>query len=161
MIIFDEGVATAISKDPAFRKTPDQRSIGNHEPPLNSAPDYLLFATARQLVNHLPKDVCHVHTFKELYGGRLITDIIPEKDHVEFHGKKRKVDHEAQDEPPMRLHADDADHNLRAPFQLLGGVKNALQLQFSLRSERINSALESDLIWQIFYRTFKNFKSFV
>ena len=132
MIIFHEGVASAISNDLAFKKTPDQRSKGNHDPPLNTAADYILLAAAVQLVNHLPEEVCHVHSFKELYGGRLITDIIPEKLHVEFHGKKREVNHETQDEPPMRLHADDADHNLRARFQLLGGVKNALRLHFSL-----------------------------
>lgn len=123
--LYDASLARKISEETAFQETPEQRSVGNKHPPLNTIADYVLLAIARQLVLHMPDHVCHIHSFSELYGGRIITDIIPEKQHVEFHGVHREVDHTKLEEKPMRLHVDDADHLLRAPIQLLLGIKNA------------------------------------
>mmetsp|Transcript_86515 Transcript_86515/g.268842 ORF Transcript_86515/g.268842 Transcript_86515/m.268842 type:complete len:272 (+) Transcript_86515:96-911(+) len=62
---------------------------------------------------------------EQLYGGRLITDIIPEAgEHVDFQGATKRVDHSRDAVHAMHLHCDDADHVMRPPIQLLCGVKN-------------------------------------
>jgi len=93
-------------------------------PPLDMELDYLSLAVACQLVLHLPDEVCQVHTFRQLYGGRLITDIIPEPKHIGFDGTEQTMDYTQDVEKAMRLHVDDADHLLRSPIQVLTGVKN-------------------------------------
>eukprot|EP00434_Breviolum_minutum_P013120 symbB.v1.2.011564.t1/scaffold715.1/size233058/10 len=125
--LYDPSLARKISEETAFQETPEQRSVGNKHPPVNTIADYVLLAVVRQSVLHMPDHVCHIHSFSELYGGRIITDIIPEKQHVEFHGAHREVDHTKLEEKPMRLHVDDADHLLRAPIQLLFGIKNVME----------------------------------
>ncbi|CAJ1388403.1 unnamed protein product, partial [Effrenium voratum] len=102
--------------------TPEQRRVGNDH--VTAVSDYLSLAVAVQLVLLLPDDVCNVHSFEQLYGGRLLTDIIPQTVHKTFDGKQRKIDHTKDAEDMMRLHADDADHVLRSPLQLLTCIKN-------------------------------------
>ena len=64
-------------------RRPDQLS----NPPLDMDADYLALAVACQLVLHMPEKVSGVHSFKQPYGGRLISDIIPEVDHTKFDGQ--------------------------------------------------------------------------
>jgi len=87
--------------------------------------DYLTLAVGCQMVQHMGHKLVHVHSFQQVYGGRIITDLIPEcSDHITFDGIKRDIDHTVMTEPGMRLHVDDADLLLRAPLQLITGVKN-------------------------------------
>lgn len=106
--------------------TPMRRPSGFPEdPPLDMDFDYLTLAVACQVVLHRPDLVSGMHSFKQLYGGRLITEIVPEVGgHVEFTGAQRNSDLTVQSEKEMRLHVDDADHLLRGRIQLLTGVKN-------------------------------------
>ncbi|CAK0880660.1 unnamed protein product [Prorocentrum cordatum] len=100
------------------------------DPPLDMDFDYLSLAVACQVVLHRPDLVSGVHSFKQLYGGRLITEIIPEAgEHTEFTGETRRNDPVRQAEGEMRLHVDDADHLLRARLQLLVGVNNPAGIQ--------------------------------
>eukprot|EP00435_Cladocopium_sp_Y103_P052069 s804_g16.t1 len=62
-----------IEEDKALAATPLQRNVGHGEP-LNTMADYMLLAVARQLTLLKPKAVSAIHSFEELYGGRLITE---------------------------------------------------------------------------------------
>jgi len=106
-------------------KTPLTRLRHPGDPPLNANFDYFALMVARQLTLLLPEQVSGVHMMEQLYGGRLITDIVPEAgEHMGHQGVTKSVDHTREVEHAMHLHCDDADHHLRPPLQLLCGVKN-------------------------------------
>ena len=65
--------ASKIEEDEALAVTPLQRNLG-HVEPLNTMADYLLLAVARQLTLLKPDAVSAIHSFKELYEGRLMTE---------------------------------------------------------------------------------------
>ncbi|CAK9018014.1 unnamed protein product [Durusdinium trenchii] len=111
-----------IIQDDTLRVTPSTRQTGNVG--LNTVADYMLLAVAKQVVQLMPAVVCDVQSFEELYDGRLITDILPEAKHTTYDGSIRERDHTRVKEDAMRLHVDDCDHLLRAPVQLLLGIKN-------------------------------------
>ena len=124
LTLHSKALAESIELDPRYMSTPRQRPYGN-DIPINTVADHALLAVACQLVRYMPDDVCQVQSFSELYGGRLITDIIPETNHLDFNGELPRIDHTQEEEHGMRLHVDDVDHMLRAPWQLLLGIKNA------------------------------------
>jgi len=67
--------ASKIEEDEALAVTPLQRNLGHVEPwVLNTMADYLLLAVARQLTLLKPDAVSAIHSFKELYEGRLMTE---------------------------------------------------------------------------------------
>ena len=107
--------------------TPTRRRVGQLG--INEVSSYLALAIAVQAVQHQPHMVCNVHSFEQVYGGRLFTDIIPEAEHTTFDGTIRAVNHTQEIEKAMRLHADDADLLFRAPMQLLAGIKNCKRTQ--------------------------------
>lgn len=65
--------ASKIEEDEALAVTPLQRNLG-HVEPLNTMADYLLLAVARQLTLLKPDAVSAIHSFEELYEGRLMTE---------------------------------------------------------------------------------------
>ena len=91
---------------------------------LNCPSDYLCLAVARQMAIHAPERVCNVHCFEEVYGGRILTDIVPQAQHQTYDGGIRQLNHLQEVEEAMRLHCDDADLPCRAPWQLLFGIRN-------------------------------------
>eukprot|EP00435_Cladocopium_sp_Y103_P015014 s1612_g3.t1 len=117
--------ASKIEADEALAVTPLQRNLGHVA--LNTMADYMLLAVARQLTLLMPNTISGIHSFKQLYDGRLITDIFPEAMHTEWAGGVREKDHTKESEDAMRLHVDDSDHCLRAPIQLLGGIRNVMR----------------------------------
>eukprot|EP00438_Fugacium_kawagutii_P001732 Skav204123 [mRNA] locus=scaffold5190:280699:280986:- [translate_table: standard] len=60
-------------EDENLAVTPAQRQLG-HSVPLNTAADYMLLIVARQIVLLQPDLVVGIHSFEELYGGRLMTE---------------------------------------------------------------------------------------
>eukprot|EP00438_Fugacium_kawagutii_P008545 Skav223722 [mRNA] locus=scaffold2564:191793:192593:- [translate_table: standard] len=114
-------------------------------------------AVACQLVEHSPENVCNIHSFEQIYGGRILTDIIPEAEHTVFDGSIRVLDHTKEVEKAMRLHVDDADHVLRAPLQVLMGVKNRKATETVIAAVPPNQVLqqngvETELLRQDLYQ---------
>ena len=66
--------ASKIEKDEALTATPLQRNLG-HKEPLNTMVDYIGLAVARQLTLLMPHAVSGIHSFEQLYGGRLLTEL--------------------------------------------------------------------------------------
>ncbi|CAE7510588.1 unnamed protein product [Symbiodinium sp. CCMP2592] len=140
-----------IVEEDCYKTTPSQRRAGQAD--LNTWADLALLAVARELVILRPGEVCNVQSFEELYGGRLISDIIPEVHHVDFNGTERRRDHTKEQEAPMRLHVDDADHMCRPPIQLLLGIINVNQTPTSValvppEEELLAAGVRVDLLRQ-------------
>ena len=121
-VVFSISFGEAAIHGERQRPTPPSRRLGLEG--LHCASDYLCLAVARQMTIHIPEVVCNVHCFEEVYGGRILTDILPQAQHETYHGELREVNHLREVEDAMRLHCDDADLPCRAPWQLLFGIRN-------------------------------------
>ncbi|CAE7736536.1 unnamed protein product [Symbiodinium necroappetens] len=143
-----------VEADACHKTTPSQRRAGQAD--LDTLADLALLAVARELVILRPHEVCNVQSFQELYGGRLISDIIPEAHHVDFNGTECRRDH-TKEQPPMRLHVDDCDHGCSPAVQLLLGIKNVNQTPTTValvpkEEELLAAGIRVDLLREPLYQ---------